>query len=91
MEIASRTTGGHGAQIQTSSITIVELILESLPKIGTPAQVLFVYLQGTFVSNPDQITHTQVAFDIDSGNISTHQREIRKIVTDLRRWALIAL
>lgn len=85
MEIASSAIGAHGARIRTSPIAIVELILEKLPAVGTPAQVLFSYLQASFASNPDDLKFLRCSFNIDSGNLGPHQKRMSEIATALKK------
>lgn len=89
MEINSSAIGAHGARINTSSIAIVELILDSLPKFGTPARVLFTYLQGSFASNPDEIKYIQCPFEINDVDIVTHQEQMQSIAAELEKSVLM--
>jgi hypothetical protein len=85
MEISSNATSPHGTRINTSSVAIVELILDSLPKPGSPARVLFTYLQASFVSNPNDIKLFSRSFEVDPDDQKSHQRKIRTLVTELNK------
>lgn len=83
MRITEHAIGGHGARFNSSSIAIVELILSSLPQAGTPAQVLFTYLQACFTSNPDDLKWFRCTLDVDPDNLKTHQHKIKNIICSL--------
>lgn len=85
MVISPTATGGHGARIKNSPIAIIELILDSLPKLGTPASVLFSYLQGNFVSDTSAVKYFQCPFNIEPQGLATHQQQIRSLVAKLER------
>ena len=85
MEIVSSAISAHGARIRTSPIAIVELILDKLPALGTPAQVLFSYLQASFASNPDDLEFLRCSFNIDPSNLGPHQERMSEIVTTLKK------
>ena len=86
MQIGTSAIGGHGARFNSSSIAIVELILDTLPKDGTPAQVLFTYLQASFTSNPKDIKHFRCTFNIKSQDlILKHRQKVGTIVKTLIR------
>lgn len=86
MKIASSAIGDHGARIETSSLAIVELILEKLPAAGSPGEVLFNYLRASFASNTDDLKFYRCAFNIDPTNLGIHQQEMGSIVTSLKKY-----
>lgn len=83
MVVTDRAIGTHGARIHSSPLAIVEFILDSFPKIGSPAQVLFTYLQGCFTSNPNNIKFLRCAFNITPNTRSQHQRRTNQIANSL--------
>ena len=86
MQIGMSAIGNHGAWFNSSSIAIVELILDTLPKDGTPAQVLFTYLQASFTSNPKDIKHLRCTFNLHRKDlIPKHRRKVGTIVKTLNR------
>jgi hypothetical protein len=85
MEISSNATNAHGTRVNTSSLAIVELILDSLPKLGSPARVLFTYLQASFASNPDDIKLVSCPFEIDPKNVESHKKKISRLVAELKK------
>lgn len=84
MVISSKTVGSYGARFDTSSLAIVELILDNLPKIGTPAQVLYVTLQAAFSSDPDAIKFIRCEFDVLPDQLETHQDKMKNIAESLK-------
>jgi hypothetical protein len=85
MQITLNATGGHGARIKTSPIVIFELILDSLPKGGTPAQALFTYLQGVFASNPDRVQYIQCPFYIGPEGTAAHLEHVSTAISALEK------
>ena len=84
MLIGDTTTGGHGVRFNGSSVAIVELILHSLAKEGTPARVLFPFLQACFTSNPKDIGYFRCTFDIHgSERMLPHQKNIKILLRKL--------
>lgn len=84
MKIAETATGVHGVRLSNSSIVIVEFILRSIAKEGTPAKVLYTYLQGCFTINPRRLKFIRFKFDIDAENLGPHQDELMSLVQSLK-------
>lgn len=85
MEIAETATGGHGARLNSSSLVIVEFIMTSLAKEGTPAKVLYSYLQGFFTKNIRKLKFIRIKFDIDPEDPEPHKKNLSEVVETLNR------
>jgi hypothetical protein len=85
MKIMPSAISTHGARIGTSPLAIVELILKKLPTTGTPGEVLYKYLQGSFASNLGDIKYVQHAFNIDPNNLELHRRKMSSITAALKK------
>lgn len=87
MEISQNAISGHGARLKGSSLAIVELILDSLPKKGTPAQVLFAYLGACFTSNPQDLRHFRCTINVNAKtkDLQPHQRKLNDLHAKLKR------
>ena len=85
MQISETAISGHGARLSSSSLAIVEFILGTLPQQGTPAQVLFTYLQACFTPNPNHLEHFKCELDINRNDLAPHQAKLRKLARSLGR------
>lgn len=88
MKISDHAVSVHGSRLNGRSLAIVELLLDTLPDQGTPAQVLFTNLQACYTSNPGDLKHFRCVIKIKSGDLEPHQRAMRKIAIQLNRWVL---
>ena len=85
MEINESAISPHGARYNSSSIAVVEFILDTLPKLGTPAWVLYTNLQASFTTKPQDVWHVRCPFNITDNTSTTHQRAIAKILKVLNQ------
>jgi len=85
MEITSRAIGAHGVRINASPLAIVELILEKLPTVGTPARVMYECLQASYAANPGNLGYFQCTFNIDPVDLEPHKQKMATLITALKK------
>lgn len=85
IKITSRAIALHGAQLNVSTLAIVELHLEQVYKNGTPAHALHTLLQGTFLDNPENLQFFGCTFDNKSKSVESQQQNIKTLVSTLKR------
>ena len=83
MRIAETATGSHGVRVNNSTLVIVEFIASSLAKDGTPAKVLYAYLQGCFIMNPRHLKFIRFKFDTEAETLEAHQARLIDLVKTL--------
>lgn len=83
MEIAETATGVHGVRVSNASVVIIEFVLSSLAKEGTPAKVLYTTLQGCFTMNPRRLKFVRVKFDINAEDLELHEEVVNNLVQTL--------
>src|ERR1700723_992091 len=76
LSMAQRT---HNARVDTSSLVIIELWLESISKLGTITQVLEAAVEGHFAPTPEKLATHYLTFNITSV-AESHLNKIRKLV-----------
>ena len=68
-----------------SPLAIVEFLLESLPQNGTPAQVLYTYLQACYTPNPGDLQHFRCPLNVNTHNLKPHLTKVDNLVKKLKR------
>ena len=85
MEISQNAISGHGARLNGSSLAVVEFILHTLPRKGTPAQVLFSYLEACFTLNPWDLHLFRCFIKADTKHLESHQRKLNALNQKLEK------
>ena len=83
--ISSMVQRTHNACVDTSSLVIIELWLESISKLGTITQVLEAAVEGHFAPTPKKLATHYLMFNVTSITES-HLNKMKKLVHKLERY-----
>jgi hypothetical protein len=82
LSTAQRT---HNARVDTSSLVIIELRLESISKLGSITRVLEAAVEGHFAPTPQKLATHFVTFNVPSV-AERHLKNMKKLVKNLEKY-----
>ena len=78
-------------RIKTPSLVIVELVLSSLPQVGTAGQLLYLSLAQNYVVAPSRLYLQSIVFDYQQKYLLGHIIRMSNIVKQLQMMCVVSI
>ena len=72
-------------RVRTPSLVILELVLASLPNVGTAGEILHLSLMQNYTSAPSRLHHERIIFDFQVKKLVPHGLRMANIVSKLEK------
>jgi hypothetical protein len=71
-------------RVKTPHLTIIELVLDQLPHVGTAGQLLYLSLIQNYATDSSKLHHELIFFDVGNG-LDAHNMKMSQAVKELQK------